>query len=94
LGDLETTLADSVDLLMPAGRLAVISFHSLEDRMVKRFIRAQEKGRDLPPGIPVTDDQLGRTMKKIGKAIMPTKEEIEQNSRSRSAVLRIAERLS
>jgi len=93
LGDLENVLADSVEMLMPEGRLAVISFHSLEDRMVKRFIRAQEKGKDLPPGIPVTDDQLGKTMKKIGKAIMPGKEEVERNARARSAVLRIAERL-
>ncbi|MBV1960093.1 MAG: 16S rRNA (cytosine(1402)-N(4))-methyltransferase RsmH, partial [Oleibacter sp.] len=90
LGDLEKVLAESVDLLAPKGRLAVISFHSLEDRMVKRFIRAQEKGLDLPPGFPVTEDQLGRTMKKIGKAIMPTKEEIRCNTRSRSAVLRLA----
>ncbi|MEQ3763554.1 MAG: 16S rRNA (cytosine(1402)-N(4))-methyltransferase RsmH [Alcanivorax sp.] len=94
LGDLEKVLAESVDLLEPKGRLAVISFHSLEDRMVKRFIRAQEKGLDLPPGFPVTEDQLGRTMKKIGKAIMPTKEEIRCNTRSRSAVLRLAERLA
>ena len=93
LGDLEKVLADSVEMLLPQGRLAVISFHSLEDRMVKRFIRAQEKGRDLPPGVPVTDDQLGRTMKKIGKAIMPGKEEVDRNARARSAVLRIAERL-
>lgn len=94
LGDLEKVLADSVDLLAPKGRLSVISFHSLEDRMVKRFIRAQEKGLDLPPGFPVTEDQMGRTMKKIGKAIMPTKEEIRCNTRSRSAVLRLAERLA
>jgi 16S rRNA (cytosine1402-N4)-methyltransferase len=94
LGDLEKVLAESVDLLAPKGRLAVISFHSLEDRMVKRFIRAQEKGLDLPPGFPVTEDQLGRTMKKIGKAIMPKKEEIRCNTRSRSAVLRLAERLA
>ncbi|TPD53629.1 MAG: 16S rRNA (cytosine(1402)-N(4))-methyltransferase RsmH [Thalassolituus maritimus] len=94
LGDLETVLADSVDLLLPAGRLSVISFHSLEDRMVKRFIRAQEKGKDLPPGLPVMEDQLGKTMKKIGKAIMPTKAEIDRNPRARSAVLRIAERLA
>ncbi|ASP37228.1 16S rRNA (cytosine(1402)-N(4))-methyltransferase [Bacterioplanes sanyensis] len=93
LGDLEQVLADSVDLLAAGGRLSVISFHSLEDRMVKRFIRRQEKGRELPPGIPLTDDQLGRTMKRIGKAIMPTSEEVEVNSRARSAVLRIAERL-
>ncbi|MAY16011.1 MAG: 16S rRNA (cytosine(1402)-N(4))-methyltransferase [Oceanospirillaceae bacterium] len=94
LGDLEKILADSVDLLLPHGRLAVISFHSLEDRMVKRFIRAQEKGRDLPPGIPVPDDMLGRTMKKMGKAIMPGNDEIRINARARSAVLRIAERLA
>ena len=94
LGDLENVLADSVDLLQPGGHLAVISFHSLEDRMVKRFIRAQEKGRDLPPGVPVTDDMLGRTMKKIGKAIMPGDEEIRRNARARSAVLRVAERLA
>ena len=94
LGDLENVLADSVDLLLPAGRLSVISFHSLEDRMVKRFIRAQEKGKDLPPGLPVMEDQLGKTMKKIGKAIMPTKAEIDRNPRARSAVLRIAERLA
>lgn len=94
LGDLEMILADSVDLLLPHGRLAVISFHSLEDRMVKRFIRAQEKGRDLPPGIPVPDEMLGRTMKKVGKAIMPGNDEIRINARARSAVLRIAERLA
>lgn len=94
LGDLENVLADSVDILLPAGRLSVISFHSLEDRMVKRFIRAQEKGKDLPPGLPVMEDQLGKTMKKIGKAIMPTKAEIDRNPRARSAVLRIAERLA
>lgn len=94
LGDLENILADSVDLLLPAGRLSVISFHSLEDRMVKRFIRAQEKGKDLPPGLPVMEDQLGKTMKKIGKAIMPDRDEIDRNPRARSAVLRIAERLA
>ena len=94
LGDLENLLDDSVDLLKPGGHLAVISFHSLEDRMVKRFIRAQEKGRDLPPGIPLTEDQLGKTMKKIGKAIMPRDDEVQRNPRSRSAVLRIAERLA
>lgn len=94
LGDLEQALADSVELLRPAGRLAVISFHSLEDRLVKRFIRAQENGRELPRDIPVTDDMLGRTMKKIGKAIMPSDAEVAANPRSRSAVLRVAERLA
>lgn len=94
LGDLENILADSVDTLAPGGRLSVISFHSLEDRMVKRFIRAQEKGKDIPVGIPLTDDQLGKTMKRVGKAYMPDAEEIRRNARSRSAVLRVAERLA
>ncbi|MEN9464017.1 MAG: hypothetical protein RL217_198 [Pseudomonadota bacterium] len=94
LGELEQVLESSVNLLLPQGRLAVISFHSLEDRLVKRFIRAQENGRELPRHIPVTDDMLGRTLKKIGKAIMPTDAEIEANPRARSAVLRIAERLA
>lgn len=94
LGELEQVLESSVDLLVPQGRLAVISFHSLEDRLVKRFIRAQENGRELPRNIPVTDDMLGRTLKKIGKAIMPTAVETEANPRARSAVLRIAERLA
>ncbi|MGB1090973.1 MAG: 16S rRNA (cytosine(1402)-N(4))-methyltransferase RsmH [Oceanobacter sp.] len=94
LGDLETVLDDSVDLLAAGGRLSVISFHSLEDRMVKRFIRRQEKGKEIPHGLPVTEDQLGKTMKKIGKAVMPGDEEIRVNPRARSAVLRIAERLA
>lgn len=94
LGDLEKVLADSVEMLDTKGRLAVISFHSLEDRMVKRFIRAQEKGLDLPSDFPIMDDQLGRTMKKVGKAIMPSKDEVRCNTRSRSAVLRLAERLA
>ena len=94
LGDLEDVLARSVDLLKPGGRLSVISFHSLEDRMVKRFIRAQEKGNEPPPGVPLTEDQLGRTMKRIGKAFMPGREEVERNPRARSAVLRVAERLA
>lgn len=93
LGDLEQVLDQSIDLLVPGGRLSVISFHSLEDRIVKRFIRDQERGKSLPPEVPVMDDQLGRTLKKVGKAIMPTATEIELNSRARSAVLRIAERL-
>lgn len=93
LGDLEQVLADSVDLLVAGGRLAVISFHSLEDRMVKRFIRAQEKGRELPPGLAIPESELGKTMRHIGKAIMPDDDEVRSNARARSAVLRVAERL-
>lgn len=93
LTDLETVLADSVELLRSGGRLAVISFHSLEDRMVKRFIRRQEQGKQLPIGLPVTEDMLDRKMKKLGKAVMPGKDEVSTNARARSAVLRAAERL-
>lgn len=93
LTDLERVLDDSVDLLESGGRLAVISFHSLEDRMVKRFIRRQEQGKQLPKGLPITDDMLDRKMKKLGKAIKPGKDEVNTNARARSAVLRVAERL-
>jgi 16S rRNA (cytosine1402-N4)-methyltransferase len=93
LSDLESILDQSVDVLKVGGRLAVISFHSLEDRMVKRFIRRQEQGRPVPPGLPVLDDDLGKTMKKIGKAIKPKANEVGGNVRARSAVLRLAERI-
>ena len=93
LTDLERVLDDSIDLLESGGRLAVISFHSLEDRMVKRFIRRQEQGKQVPKGLPITDDMLDRKMKKLGKGIKPGKDEVNTNARARSAVLRVAERL-
>lgn len=93
LGDLESILDQSVDVLKTGGRLSVISFHSLEDRMVKRFIRRQEQGRPVPRGLPILDEDLGKTMKKIGKAIKPQVSEVGVNVRSRSAILRIAERI-
>ncbi len=93
LGDLRLALAQVNGLLRPGGRLAVISFHSLEDRIVKRFMREQSRGDDYPPDLPVTADQLRPRMKLIGKAIRPGAEEIAGNPRVRSAVLRIAEKL-
>lgn len=93
LGDLESILDQSIDVLKTGGRLSVISFHSLEDRMVKRFIRRQEQGRPVPRGLPILDEDLGKTMKKIGKAIKPQVSEVGVNVRSRSAILRIAERI-
>ena len=92
LRDLEVILDQSVDVLQENGRLVVISFHSLEDRLVKRFIRRQEQGIKIPKGLPVPDTELGRTMKKIGKAIKPSKNEVGDNVRARSAVMRVAER--
>jgi len=93
LADLETLLADCVELLAPGGRLAVITFHSLEDRLVKQFIREQEQGPELPPGLPVLEAEIPRTMKKVGKPIKASAAEVQGNMRSRSATLRVAEKL-
>lgn len=95
LDELETVLNSALTVLAPQGRLSIISFHSLEDRMVKRFMHKQSKGEKVPKGLPLREDQIQRNqkLKTIGKAIMPSAMEIEQNPRSRSAVLRIAERI-
>ncbi|MGQ9425988.1 16S rRNA (cytosine(1402)-N(4))-methyltransferase RsmH [Gilvimarinus sp. F26214L] len=94
LEDLEELLSQVVEVLAPGGRLVVISFHSLEDRIVKRFIRRQAKGEDLPRGLPVTEDKLNRTMKAIGKAQRPGDQEVNENVRARSAIMRVAEKLA
>lgn len=93
LEELAHALPQAVDLLRPGGRLAVISFHSLEDRMVKRFMRAEEKGAEIPPEIPLTRDALpvGR-LHIVGKPVRPSALEAAANPRARSAVLRVAER--
>ncbi len=94
LDDLERVMENSLELLKPGGRLVIISFHSLEDRMVKRFIRRHEKGDDVPSWVPLTEDQLNRRLKSVGKARKAGPEEIEGNPRARSAVMRVAERLA
>lgn len=93
LADLETLLADCVEVLASGGRLAVITFHSLEDRLVKQFIREQEKGPELPPGLPILETDIPRTMKKVGKPVKASAAEVQGNIRSRSATLRVAEKL-
>ena len=95
LDELEQVLQSALEVLAPNGRLAIISFHSLEDRMVKHFMRKQSQGAAVPKGLPLRDDQIERnqTLKLIGKAIMPSETEIAHNPRSRSAVLRVAERI-
>ncbi len=90
---LKTVLESSVEVLALGGRLSAISFHSLEDRIVKRFIRDQSTIRDLFPDSPVLLEVSEPVLKKIGKPVFPSQEESEENSRSRSAVLRIAERI-
>ena len=94
LQQVESVLPQSINILAPQGRLAVISFHSLEDRLVKRFIRETAKGDDFPAHLPVTVDMLNPKLKPIGKAIYPSEAEMEQNPRARSAVLRVAQRLA
>jgi 16S rRNA (cytosine1402-N4)-methyltransferase len=94
LADLERFLGEVLDLLAVGGRLAVISFHSLEDRLVKRFIRAQVRGDELPAYIPVTAAQLHVRLRSLGKAIQASEQEIETNPRARSAVLRVAEKVA
>jgi 16S rRNA (cytosine1402-N4)-methyltransferase len=93
LEDLDVCLQQCCKLLENAGRLVVISFHSLEDRMVKQFIQREEKGNDFPPGVPVMESQLNKRLRKVGKAIKAGSQEVEENPRARSAVMRVAERL-
>ena len=93
LEDLEQCLQQAVNVLKPGGRLVVISFHSLEDRIVKHFIRNMEKGEQLPIDLPVMHVEVNSKLRRIGKAIKATEEEVKQNTRARSAVMRIAERV-
>ena len=72
----------------------VISFHSLEDRIVKRFMRDQARGDDFPPGVPVTRAQMHPRFRIVGKAIRPSQREMGLNPRARSAVLRVVERMA
>ena len=93
LGELKAALAAAVNNLVTGGRLVVISFHSLEDRMVKQFISDCAKGDSYPRGLPVTAEQLTPTLKRIGKPVKPTAAEVAANPRARSAVMRVAEKL-
>ncbi len=93
LGDLQSVLEQALEVLAPGGRLVVISFHSLEDRLVKRFIRRQEKGDPLPKGLPVMDEQLNKRMNNLTKALRASEREVDSNVRSRSAIMRVAEKI-
>ncbi|MBU0620272.1 MAG: 16S rRNA (cytosine(1402)-N(4))-methyltransferase RsmH [Gammaproteobacteria bacterium] len=94
LEELESVLPQCVDHLRPGGRMAVISFHSLEDRMVKRFMRDMAQGDKLPKGVPIraADVPQGK-VRLVGKPVYASDEEISANPRARSAVLRVAERI-
>ena len=94
LEDLEDLLAQIVDSLKVGGRLVIISFHSLEDRRVKRFIRDHERGIKLPKNLPVRDVERGVRLVKVGKAIKPADIEVDGNVRARSAVMRVAQKVA
>ncbi|MDC9725033.1 MAG: 16S rRNA (cytosine(1402)-N(4))-methyltransferase RsmH [Gammaproteobacteria bacterium] len=94
LDDLKIALEQSLSALAVGGRLAVITFHSLEDRIVKRYFRDEARGDDLPSNFPITADQLNPKIKLIGKAIKASDKELDANPRARSAVLRVVEKLA
>ncbi len=98
LEELAAALPQAVAALAPGGRLVVVSFHSLEDRLVKHFMRAESAGRErLPERLPVTAAEAARRararLKCLGKPVRPSSEELRRNPRARSAILRVAERL-
>ncbi|MDF2445010.1 MAG: rRNA ((1402)-N(4))-methyltransferase [Moraxellaceae bacterium] len=94
LADIQVFLRDALAVLKPGGRLAVISFHSLEDRLVKQYFQKEAKGDDFPPGLPVTVDMLKPRLRIVGKAIEPSPAEVAANPRARSARLRVAEKIA
>ena len=98
LEELSFVLPQCVELLNPSGRLVVISFHSLEDRMVKLFMRKAASMDELPRGVPLQEKDLLRfsnqTLRVIGRAVRPGEQEVAENARARSAVMRVAERVT
>lgn len=94
LGVFERSLQQAIDVLNPGGRISVITFHSLEDRICKVTLKKASETPDLPPGLPIIPDEFKPTLKLITrKPIVPSEEELEANNRARSAKLRIAEKL-
>lgn len=93
LKDLAQVLTVALEVLQPGGRLVVISFHSLEDRIVKRFFKQEARGQVFPKGLPVTEDQMQHRLRLIGKTLKASEEELQLNIRSRSAIMRVAEKI-
>ena len=94
LEDLDVLLKNVLKILKVGGKLVVISFHSLEDRKVKQFIREKEKGPVLPKSIPIRDIGHKILLRSVGKSIKPSGLNIQENKRSRSAIMRVAERVA
>lgn len=93
LEELERVLPETLEVLAPGGRMAVISFHSLEDRRVKQFMRAQSRSPAVPRGMPLPPARFQPRLQIVGRAIRADIEEIRRNPRARSAILRVAERV-
>jgi 16S rRNA (cytosine1402-N4)-methyltransferase len=94
LSELQAALDASLERLAPAGRLAVLSFHSLEDRMVKQFMRRHSLTDPMYAGLPDVPAHARPKLKLVGKSIQPEPQESASNPRARSARLRIAERIN
>jgi 16S rRNA (cytosine1402-N4)-methyltransferase len=94
LGEIKTSLQQAVNVLEPGGRLVVISFHSLEDRIVKRFFKNESGRKSNPRKLPIKEVDIEQgLLKRVGKAIKAGSKEIQENPRARSAIMRIAERV-
>ncbi len=94
LEELEMTLPQCVACLKPGGRLVIISFHSLEDRIVKRFMARLAKP-EVPKRLPLRDSEMPKgSLRLIGKPVRPNQDEVQRNPRARSAIMRVAERLA
>ena len=94
LVEIEKGLDQALSLLKIGGRLVVISFHSLEDRIVKKFIALQTKGDSYPRDLPIPQSFLNPRLKPIGKAVKADSREVSANPRARSAIMRVAEKIA
>ena len=93
LEEIKVVLEQALEVLAPGGRMLVISFHSLEDRLVKRFFKAGVRGDELPRGVPVTAEQQRPRLRLLGAKVRASEAEVAANPRARSAILRAAEKL-
>jgi 16S rRNA (cytosine1402-N4)-methyltransferase len=93
LGAFEEALEDAIEIVKPKGRISVITFHSLEDRICKQMFKQASTGPELPPGLPIIPEEYKPKLSLITrKPILPTENELTENKRARSAKLRVAEK--